>query len=278
MDVIFVKDHYYIYEHIQRVIWKKSNDKAQSTRWLTIPGCGLPGRTLKSALGGELIVINNEKSSITFVELLSNGEAGDIKEESIGEGNQLKDFIIFGEKDDHLAVLTVDKQIFTLKFELEEDHIKIERQNLVELGGFEDRDDQGYSLTACPRSEYLAVSLVDEHTMASSIEIYDLRNEDLVFKTRLDIKEAGLFAFPAFEFYCYNQTELILTGITKASPSAQILTFYYNTTTSVLREALPRKPISCGNVYKFARVSQKAEGTELHITDENGKLFNVYYE
>lgn len=275
MDVIFVKDHYYIYEHIQRVIWKKPNDKAQSTRWLTIPGCGTPGRTLKSALGGELIVINNEKSSITFVEVLQNGEAGDIKEESIGEDNQLKDFIIFGEKKDHLAVLTLDKQIYTLKFEIEEDHIKIERQNLVELTGFTDRKEIGFSLSACPRSRYLAVSLVDEHRMASSIEIFDLEDEDLVSKARLDIQEQGLFGFPAFDFYGYHQSELILTAITKASPSANILTYYFNTTTEALREALPRKPIACGNVYKFVRVNN---GSELHVTDENGKLFSVYYE
>lgn len=133
MDLAFVKGHYYIYEHIQKIIWKKSNDKEQSTKWLSIEGSGSPGRTLKSALGGELIVINNQSSSITFVEVLADGEAGDIKKEEIGENKDIKDFVVFGEKNDHLAVLTIDKQIYTLKFEIEEDHIKIERQNLVEL-------------------------------------------------------------------------------------------------------------------------------------------------
>lgn len=275
LDLIFINDYYYIYEHIQKVIWKKPNNKQQATKLLSMNGSGIPGRTLKSALSGELIVINNEKSGITFVELLPNGEAGDIKQENIGEELHLKDFVVFGEKDDHLAVLTLDKHIYTLKFQIEKDHIKIERQNLIELKGMPDRKDIGFSLSPCPKSHFMAVSLLDEHRMASSIEIYDIRNEELIFRASLDIMEKGLNGFSAFDFYGYFENEVILTAISKTSPSARILTYYFNVNNNYLREAVPRKGIACGSVHKFVRVRK---GGELHVTDDYGKLFNVYYD
>lgn len=273
MDVIYGREHYFIYEHIQKVIWKKSNDKTQASRWLQLPGSGTPGRTLKLALNGEMIVVNNgSKGTVTFVELLKDASAGDIKEETLGSDKNLTDFVIFGEKNDHLAVLTKDKQIFTLKFEIEEEHIKIERQNLVELRGIEGREEIGFSLSPCPKSHFMAVSLLDEHRKASSIEIYDIRNEELKFKANIDIFDKNNHGFSAFDFYGYHGNELILTCISKSSPSAEIVSYYFNVNNNHLREGGPRKAIACGNVYKFVR---RREGGELHVSDENGDRKSV---
>lgn len=230
------------------------------------------GRTLRSALNSKALTINKEKKTIMIVEVSDKGDIGKQMEITNDYGSRIYDHRVFGEKGDHIAILTKEGWLVLYKFDIEkkEDSL-IDR---IRMNSLEQREEYAFTLAVCPRHRFFAYHLSDSNHRASRLLIYELGgNNILTLMDEIDFGEMGIYRFFALSFYDYFGDHLLLTAITHHQNNPRVLTFDYNVKTNKLKEMESlRQTVDAIYVKKIIKV----EGGFI-FSDSNANKFDIRY-
>lgn len=187
-------------------------------------------------------------------------------------GSKIYDHKIFGEKGDHLALLTKEKWLVLYKFDVDLGEANI--IDRIKINSAIDKDEYAFTLAVCPKNKFFAYHLSDDNHRASRLLIFELeKNNILRLRDEINFFDSGIYRFFAMSFYEYFGEHLLLTAVSHHQSHPKVITFDFNLRTMKLKEIKSlRKVIDAIYVKKIVKVPGG-----FIFSDSNANKFNIQY-